>query len=52
MNCGTGQVLGLQAARLLIERIKGRSQAEHFVVTPRLVARASSRTRGSHPTGT
>jgi len=48
----SGQVLGLQAARLLIERIKGRSQAEHFVVTPRLVARSSSRTRGSHPTGT
>lgn len=38
----SGQVLGLQAARLLIERIKGRSAAEHFVVTPRLVARASS----------
>ena len=39
----SGQVLGLQAARLLIERIKGRTAAEHFVVTPRLVARASSR---------
>lgn len=39
----SGQVLGLQAARLLIERIEGRSSAEHFVVTPRLVARASSR---------
>ena len=38
----SGQVLGLQAARLLIERIKGRTQAEHYVVTPRLVARASS----------
>jgi DNA-binding LacI/PurR family transcriptional regulator len=38
----SGQVLGLQAARLLIERIKGRTAAEHFVVTPRLVARASS----------
>jgi LacI family transcriptional regulator len=38
----SGQVLGLQAARLLIERIKGRELAEHFVVTPRLVARASS----------
>jgi LacI family transcriptional regulator len=38
----SGQVLGLQAARLLIERIKGRETAEHFVVTPRLVARASS----------
>lgn len=38
----SGQVLGLQAARLLIERIKGRTTPENFVVTPRLVARASS----------
>jgi len=38
----SGQVIGLQAARLLIERIKGRDHAEHFVVTPRLVARGSS----------
>jgi LacI family transcriptional regulator len=38
----SGQVLGLQAARLLIERIKGRAEPEHFVVTPRLVARAST----------
>ncbi|RYE08646.1 MAG: LacI family transcriptional regulator [Hyphomicrobiales bacterium] len=38
----SGQVLGLQAARLLIERIKGRTQAEHYVVTPRLVARRST----------
>jgi LacI family transcriptional regulator len=43
----SGQVLGLQAARLLIERIKGREQAENFVVTPRLVARASSSPRKS-----
>jgi DNA-binding LacI/PurR family transcriptional regulator len=43
----SGQVLGLQAARLLTERIKGRESAEHFVVTPRLVARASSRARGA-----
>lgn len=39
----TGQVLGLQAARLLVERIAGRTTAEHFKVTPRLVERASSR---------
>jgi DNA-binding LacI/PurR family transcriptional regulator len=38
----SGQVLGLQSARLLIERIQGRSSAEHFVVTPRIVARNSS----------
>jgi LacI family transcriptional regulator len=43
----SGQVLGLQAARLLVERIKGREQAEHFVVTPRLVARASSAPRAA-----
>jgi DNA-binding LacI/PurR family transcriptional regulator len=41
----SGQVLGLQAARLLVERIKGRQQGEHFVVTPRLVVRDSSRRR-------
>lgn len=39
----SGQVLGLQAARLLIERINGRESPEHFVVTPRLVVRNSSR---------
>jgi DNA-binding LacI/PurR family transcriptional regulator len=43
----SGQVLGLQAVRLLIERIKGRETAEHFVVTPRLVARASSRAKAA-----
>jgi LacI family transcriptional regulator len=42
----SGQVLGLQAVRLLIERIKGRETPEHFVVTPRLVARGSSRAIG------
>jgi len=43
----SGQVLGLQAARLLIERIKGRTPAEHFVVTPRLVARNSTQAKPS-----
>ena len=38
----SGQVLGLQAARLLIERIKGRSEAENYTVAPRLVVRGSS----------
>ena len=38
----SGQVLGLQAARLLVERVEGRAKAEHFVVTPRLVVRRSS----------
>ncbi len=41
----SGEVLGLQAARLLIERIRGRTKSEHFVVTPRVVARNSSRAR-------
>lgn len=34
----SGELLGLQATRLLMERIKGRDEAEHFVVTPRVVA--------------
>jgi len=38
----SGQVLGLQAARLLIERIKGRETPESLVITPRLVVRQSS----------
>ena len=41
----SGQVLGLQAARLLVERVEGRAKAEHFVVTPRLVVRRSSQMR-------
>lgn len=42
----SGEVLGLQATRLLIERIDGRSHSEHFVVTPRVVARTSSAKTG------
>lgn len=38
----SGEQLGLQATRLLIERINGRATAEHFVVTPRIVVRESS----------
>jgi DNA-binding LacI/PurR family transcriptional regulator len=38
----SGEQLGLQATRLLIERINGRNTAEHFVVTPRIVVRESS----------
>jgi DNA-binding LacI/PurR family transcriptional regulator len=41
----SGQVLGLQAARLLVERINGREKAEHFLVVPRLVVRNSSQRR-------
>jgi LacI family transcriptional regulator len=45
----SGQVLGLQSTRLLIERISGRTAPEHFVVTPRLVARASSAPKAGKP---
>lgn len=38
----SGEILGLQATRLLVERINGRTQADQFIVTPRVVARASS----------
>jgi LacI family transcriptional regulator len=38
----SGELLGLKAARLLIERIRGRTKSEHFVVEPRIVARQSS----------
>lgn len=38
----SGEILGLQATRLLIERINGRAAADQFVVTPRVVVRASS----------
>jgi DNA-binding LacI/PurR family transcriptional regulator len=38
----SGQVLGLQAARLVIQRLTGRKSPEHFVIQPRLVVRNSS----------
>lgn len=38
----SGEQLGLQATRLLVDRIEGRQKAEHFLVHPRLVARRSS----------
>ncbi len=37
-----GWRLGMEAARLLIERIEGRAEARHVVITPSLVARRSS----------
>lgn len=37
-----GQALGLQAARLLLERINGRTEPEQFILPPRLVVRRSS----------
>lgn len=38
----SGEQLGLQAARLLVERIEGRTDPAHLVLQPRLVARGSS----------
>jgi LacI family transcriptional regulator len=38
----SGQMTGEVSARLLLERIDGRTQAVHYVVTPRLVARTTS----------
>ncbi|MBZ9936834.1 LacI family transcriptional regulator [Mesorhizobium sp. BR1-1-16] len=38
----SGRLLGLEAARRLIERIKGRQATEHYLVSPRLVVRRSS----------
>ena len=43
----SGEQLGLQAARLLVERIEGRQKAEHFLVHPRLVARRSTNARSA-----
>ena len=39
----SGEILGIQAARLALERIKGRTEAEHFLVKPRIVVRESSK---------
>ncbi|KZM48489.1 LacI family DNA-binding transcriptional regulator [Labrenzia sp. OB1] len=44
----SGELLGLQAARLVVERINGRTNAEHLVITPRIVARNSSHPRSPH----
>ncbi|MET0439047.1 MAG: substrate-binding domain-containing protein [Devosia sp.] len=41
----SGELLGVQATRFLLERINGRSEPKHFVVTPRIVQRDSSRRR-------
>lgn len=38
----SGEQLGLQSTRLLVERIEGRQKTEHFLVHPRLVARRST----------
>jgi LacI family transcriptional regulator len=38
----SGRKLGMEAARLLIERIEGRRNPCHFVATPRLVIRNST----------
>lgn len=38
----SGPQLGVDAARLLIERVKGRAESQHLVVTPKIVQRGSS----------
>jgi LacI family transcriptional regulator len=38
----SGQLTGTTSARLLLERIEGRSQPVHYVVAPRLIARSTS----------
>lgn len=38
----SGRLLGRKATQLLLDRIGGRTEAEHFVVTPTLMARDSS----------
>lgn len=38
----SGREIGRNATRMLLERIKGRTGAEHFVVQPRVVARTST----------
>lgn len=47
----SGQMTGEVSARLLLERIAGRTQAVHYVVTPRLVARATSAAPAAQPAG-
>ena len=39
----SGPQLGVEASRLLLERIGGRHNAEHHVITPRIMARSSTR---------
>lgn len=43
----SGEMLGIQAARLALERVKGRTEPEHFFVKPRIVIRQSSLRQGS-----
>lgn len=38
----TGQILGGEAMRLLIERIEGRSEEKHFILPPRLDVKGST----------
>ncbi len=47
----SGNLLGLEASRLLIERIKGRQLPEHYLVSPRLAVRKSSRRRATDLSG-
>jgi LacI family transcriptional regulator len=45
----SGPQIGADAARLLIERLKGRTQSQHILGTPRIVERQSSRSVSASP---
>jgi LacI family transcriptional regulator len=45
----SGTIMGAHATRLLLERINGRQQAEHIVIDPVLVERASSGRQIGYP---
>ncbi|MEV4264019.1 LacI family DNA-binding transcriptional regulator [Kribbella sp. NPDC049584] len=47
----SGQLTGTTSARLLLERIEGRSQPVHYVVAPRLIARSTSAPPAVHSGG-
>lgn len=42
----SGRLLGQQSAKLLLSRLRGRTAAQQYVVTPTLVARGSSSRKG------
>jgi LacI family transcriptional regulator len=42
---------GSMSARLLLERLKGRTQPVHYVIAPRLVPRRTSAAPGREPVG-
>jgi len=47
----SAQLTGSMSARLLLERMNGRTQPVHYVIAPRLVARRTSGAPTREPTG-